>query len=267
MSAFVIPDKTEELYNPQRIFTCLCYLCELNDYYNRDYAITRNLICKILNIFPEFAGEHSEFLLLVFQAIPMLLKNGEYDLCDQLSNHIIKVLQEHPNLEGSNGLVLIVKGYALYSVLDWLYREFNGISIPAGKANTILQKIPSSMRNVDDDILIKLITTLENYYSATPIDVAVLVYELHEFCNVLWNWPSAMHILCDQARELMENCAIRNPDAFNCRYCSLIQTFNRIPTECFGTKLYIKRLLQGYDFHLLNPYYPVQKLHSLLSED
>lgn len=265
VSVFVIPDKTEELYNPQRIFACLCYLCELNDYYNRDYTTTKDLICKILNIFPEFAGEHSEFLLLVSQSIPMLLKNGEYDLCDQLIDHIVKVLHEHPDIDGRNGLVLIIKGYALYSVLDWLYREFKGISIPPGKANTILQKIPFSMRNIDDDIIVNLITSLENYYSKTPIDVAVLVYELHEFCNVLWSWPSATHILCDQARELMENCASHHPEAFNFRYGNLIQTFSRIPREHFGTKLYLNQLLQGFDFHLTNPRYPVQGLSDLLS--
>lgn len=267
VSVFVIPDKTEELYNPQRIFTCLCYLCELNDYYNRDYTVTRNLIYKILNIFPEFAGDHSEFLLLVSQSIPMLLKNGEYDLCDQLIDHIVKVLHEHPDIEGRNGLVLIIKGYAFYSVLDWLYRDFKGISIPAGKANAILQKIPSSMQNTDDDIIVNLITSFENYYSKKPIDVAVLIYELHEFCNVLWSWPSATHILCAQARELMENCASRHPEAFNFRYGSLTYTFSRIPTENFGTKLYLKRLLQGFDFHLTNPRYPVQGLSDLLSED
>lgn len=267
VSVFIIPDKAEELYNPQRIFTCLCYLCELNDFYNRDYTGTRNLICKILYIFPEFAGDHSEYLLLVSQAIPMLLKNGEYDLCDQLIDHIAKVLHTHPDIDGRNGLVLIVKGYALYSVLDWLYREFKGISIPAGKANTILKKIPSSMRNMDDDILVNLISSLENYYSKKPIEVAVIVYELHEFCDVLWSWPSATHILCDQARELMEDCAARHPEAFNCRYGSLPHTFNRIPIKCFETKLYLKRLLQGYDFHLTNPHYPVQGLYDLLSED
>lgn len=267
VSVFVIPDKTEELYNPQRIITCLCYLCELNDYYNSDYAVTRNLICKILNISPEFAGDHREFLLLVSQSIPMLLKKGEYGLCDQLIENIVKVLHEHPSIEGINGLVLIVKGYALYSVLDWLYREFRGISIPAGKANTILQKIPSSMRNIDNDIIVNIITSLENYYSKTPIDVAVLVYELHEFCNVLWSWPSATLILCDQARELMENCASRHPEAFNFRYGNIIHTFSRIPTEYYGTKLYLKRLLQGFDFHLTNPSYPIQGISNLLSED
>ena len=267
VSVFIIPDKTEELYNPQRIFTCLCYLCELNDYYNRDYIVTRNLICRLLNIFSEFAEGHSEFLLLVTQSIPMLLKNGEYDLCDQLIGHITTVLHAHPDIDGRNGIVLIIKGYALYSVLDWLYREFKGISIPAGKANTILKNIPPSMLNIDDDILVNLIMSLENYYSKKPIDVAVLVYELHEFCNVLWSWPSARHILCDQARELMVNCADHHPEAFNCRYGSLINTFNRIPTECFDTKLYLKRLLQGYDFHLTNPRYPVQRLSDLLSED
>jgi len=197
----------------------------------------------------------------------MLLKNGEYDLCDQLIDHIAKVLHTHPDIDGRNGLVLIVKGYALYSVLDWLYREFKGISIPAGKANTILKKIPSSMRNMDDDILVNLISSLENYYSKKPIEVAVIVYELHEFCDVLWSWPSATHILCDQARELMEDCAARHPEAFNCRYGSLPHTFNRIPIKCFETKLYLKRLLQGYDFHLTNPHYPVQGLYDLLSED
>lgn len=267
ISVFIIPNKTEELYKPQRIFTCLCYLCELNDYYNRDYIVTRNLICKLLNIFPEFAEGHSEFLLLVTQAIPMLLKNGEYNLCDQLIDHIVTTLLAYPDIDGRNGLVLIIKGYALYSVLDWLYREFKGVSIPAGNANTILKNIPSSMLDIDDDILVNLIMSLENYYSKTPIDVAVLVYELHEFCNVLWSWPSATHILCEQARELMEKCAALHPEAFNCRYGSLIHTFNRISTECFDTQLYLKRLLQGYDFHLMNPLYPVPGLSNLLSED
>ncbi len=268
VSVFIVPDKTEELYNPQRIFTCLCYLCELNDYYNGDYAVTRNLICKILYIFPEFAGDHSEYLLLVSQAIPMLLKNGEYDLCDQLIDHIVKALHAHPDIDGRNGLVLIVKGYALYSVLDWLYREFKGICIPAGKANTIIKKIPSVIpHNESDDVLAFLIESLENYHSKSPMDIAILVYELHEFCDVLWSWPSARRILCDQARELMENCAVQRPEAFNCRYSSLMQTFNRISPECFGTKLYLKRLLQGYDFHLINPHYPIQGISSLLSED
>ena len=97
--------------------------------------------------------------------------------------------------------------------------------------------------------------------------MAVLIYELHEFCNVLWSWPSSTHILCAQARELMENCASRHPEAFNFRYGSLTYTFSRIPTENFGTKLYLKRLLQGFDFHLTNPCYPVQGLSNLLSED